>query len=166
MVLDAEQLEMWDYWDEAQPTPEEDTTTTMDKVREFAKVTGQEPSVTRSGTLIMEEYQEWLKEFSEFGKPIKELKELADLVYVTYGYANVRHWNLEEAIKRVHENNLGRCLQTCSNCNGEGLVDKFSTPQKQDCPKCDGKGKIVERREDGKVLKNPDYPSVELSDLV
>ena len=38
MVLDAEQVDMWDYWDEAQPTPEPDKTTTMDKVREFAEV--------------------------------------------------------------------------------------------------------------------------------
>jgi NTP pyrophosphatase (non-canonical NTP hydrolase) len=150
MVLDAEQVDMWDYWDEAQPTPEPDTTTTMDKVREFAKTTGQEPSVTRSAKLIEEEYAEWheeieigyakwFKDFTEFGVPVKELKELADLVYVIYGYANVRHWDLEEAIKRVHENNLGRCIQP------------------------DGS---IKRREDGKILKNPDYPSVVLDDLV
>jgi predicted house-cleaning noncanonical NTP pyrophosphatase (MazG superfamily) len=111
----------------------------MDKVREFAEVMGQKPSVTMSGTLIMEEYQEWLKEFSEFGVPVKELKELADLVYVIYGYANVRHWNLDEAIKRVHENNIGRCVQP------------------------DG---TIKRREDGKILKNPDFPAVVLDDLV
>jgi hypothetical protein len=139
MVLDAEQLEMWDYWDEAQPTPEPDTTTTMDKVREFAKVTSQKPSVTTSAKLIQEEYAEWFKDFTEFGVPVKELKELADLVYVIYGYANVRHWNLDEAIKRVHENNLGRCIQP------------------------DGS---IKRREDGKILKNPDYPSVVLDDLI
>jgi predicted house-cleaning noncanonical NTP pyrophosphatase (MazG superfamily) len=137
--LDAEQLEMWDYWDEARPTPEPDKTTTMDKVREFAEVMGQKPSVTMSGTLIMEEYQEWLKEFSEFGVPVKELKELADLVYVIYGYANVRHWNLDEAIKRVHQNNIGRCVQP------------------------DGS---IKRRADGKIIKNPDFPAVVLDDLV
>lgn len=36
--LDAEQIDMWDYWDEAQPTPEPDKTTTMDKVREGGKI--------------------------------------------------------------------------------------------------------------------------------
>jgi hypothetical protein len=163
--LDAEQLEMWDYWDEAQPTPEPDKTTTMDKVREFAEVMGQKPSVTMSGTLIMEEYQEWLKEFSEFGVPVKELKELADLVYVIYGYANVRHWNLDEAIKRVHENNIGRCVQPCSTCEGSDIVDKYSTCE-DNCPQCKGKRTEVKRREDGKILKNPDFPAVVLDDLV
>jgi len=137
--LDAEQLEMWDYWDEAQPTPEPDKTTTMDKVREFSETMGQKPSVTMSATLIQEEYAEWFKDFTEFGVPVKELKELADLVYVIYGYANVRHWNLDEAIKRVHANNIGRCKQP------------------------DG---TIKRREDGKIIKNPDYPSVVLDDLV
>ena len=163
--LDAEQLDMWDYWDEAQPTPEPDKTTTMDKVREFAEVMGQKPSVTMSGTLIMEEYQEWLKEFSEFGVPVKELKELADLVYVIYGYANVRHWNLDEAIKRVHENNIGRCVQPCSTCEGSDIVDKYSTCE-DNCPQCNGKRTEVKRREDGKILKNPDFPAVVLDDLV
>lgn len=148
--LDAEQIDMWDYWDEARPTPEPDKTTTMDKVREFAEVTGQKPSVTTSATLIKEEYKEWHeeielgyanwhKDFTQFGVPVKELKELADLVYVIYGYANVRHWNLDEAIKRVHENNIGRCVQP------------------------DG---TIKRREDGKILKNPDFPAVVLDDLV
>lgn len=143
--LDAEQLSMWEYWDEPKKVG-----TTMDKVREFARVTGQAPNVNTSAKMIQEEYKEWheevelgydnwIKGFSEFGVPVKELKELADLVYVLYGYANVRHWDLDEAIKRVHENNIGRCVQP------------------------DGS---IKRREDGKILKNPDYPAVDLSDLV
>jgi hypothetical protein len=46
---------------------------------------------------------------------------------------------LDEAVRRVHENNLGRCIQP------------------------DGS---VQRRADGKILKNKDYPAVDLSDLV
>lgn len=142
--LDAEQLEMWDYWDEAQPTPEPDKTTTMDKVREFAKVTGQKPNPDTYAILIREEYYEWVDErylhvFEDLVNSRDELKELSDLVYVIYGYANARGWNLDEAIKRVHENNIGRCVQP------------------------DGS---IKRREDGKILKNPDYPAVDLSDLV
>ena len=135
-------------------------------VDEFAKATEQATDPDLSANLIREEYYEWHHEFFKSAPAAKELKELSDLTYVIFGYARARGWDLLEAVQRVHENNLGRCLQTCSNCNGEGLVDKFSTPQKQDCPKCDGKGKIVERREDGKIMKNPDYPSAELSDLV
>jgi predicted HAD superfamily Cof-like phosphohydrolase len=147
MVLDAEQLDSWDYWDEAQPTPEPDKTTTMDKVREFAEVMGQKPDPDLSATLIREEFNEWSDECylhmheSEFmrNEEKDELKELSDLVYVIYGYANARGWNLDEAIKRVHQNNIGRCVQP------------------------DG---TIKRRADGKILKNPDFPAVVLDDLV
>ena len=142
--LDAEQLEMWDYWDEAQPTPEPDKTTTMDKVREFAEVMGQKPDPEMSATLVREEFLEWSEErylynYGGSSNHKDELKELSDLVYVIYGYANARGWNLDEAIKRVHENNIGRCVQP------------------------DGS---IKRRADGKIIKNPDFPAVVLDDLV
>jgi hypothetical protein len=142
--LDAEQLEMWDYWDEAQPTPEPDKTTTMDKVREFAEVMGQKPDPEMSATLVREEFLEWSEErylynYGGSSNHKDELKELSDLVYVIYGYANSRGWNLDEAIKRVHQNNIGRCVQP------------------------DGS---IKRRADGKIIKNPDFPAVVLDDLV
>jgi hypothetical protein len=142
--LDAEQLEMWDYWDEAQPTPEPDKTTTMDKVREFAEVMGQKPDPEMSATLVREEFLEWSEErylynYGGSSNHKDELKELSDLVYVIYGYANARGWNLDEAIKRVHQNNIGRCVQP------------------------DG---TIKRRADGKIIKNPAYPAVVLDDLV
>ena len=142
--LDAEQLDMWDYWDEAQPTPEPDKTTTMDKVREFAEVMGQKPDPELSATLVREEFLEWsearyLYNYGGSSNHKDELKELSDLVYVIYGYANARGWNLDEAIKRVHQNNIGRCVQP------------------------DG---TIKRRADGKIIKNPAYPAVVLDDLV
>ena len=142
--LDAEQIDMWDYWDEAQPTPEPDKTTTMDKVREFAEVMGQKPDPEMSATLVREEFLEWSEErylynYGGSSNHKDELKELSDLVYVIYGYANARGWNLDEAIKRVHENNIGRCVQP------------------------DG---TIKRRADGKIIKNPDFPAVVLDDLV
>jgi hypothetical protein len=142
--LDAEQIDMWDYWDEAQPTPEPDKTTTMDKVREFAEVMGQKPDPEMSATLVREEFLEWSEErylynYGGSSNHKDELKELSDLVYVIYGYANSRGWNLDEAIKRVHQNNIGRCVQP------------------------DGS---IKRRADGKIIKNPDFPAVVLDDLV
>lgn len=114
----------------------------MDMVQEFAKVTGQKPKPDLYLTLIKEEYEE----FSEvaFCAPLNkdgdaaELKELSDLVYVIFGYANAMGWDLMEAVRRVHVNNLGRCIQP------------------------DGS---IKRREDGKIIKNPDYPKVDLGDL-
>jgi predicted HAD superfamily Cof-like phosphohydrolase len=75
----------------------------------------------------------------EVDKPHDELKELADLVYVIYGYAYAKGWNLDEALKRVHENNVARMTQD------------------------DG---TIKRREDGKIIKNPNTPKVKLHDLV
>ena len=138
--LDAEQIEMWEYWHpEGPPTTAKKAKlmcyNPMDMVQEFAKVTGQTPSTELYLKLIDEEWEEWQNEW----EPALELKELSDLVYVIFGYANARGWDLMEAIRRVHANNVGRCLQP------------------------DG---TVQRREDGKILKNKDYPKVDLSDLV
>ena len=121
------------------------TNSVIGMVKEFAKVMGQKPNPVLSADLISEEFMEWEKEFYDYVDevggydPARELKELADLLYVVYGYANVRGWDLGEAVERVHYNNIGRCIQP------------------------DGS---VKHREDGKILKNPNHPKVDLSDLV
>jgi len=160
-------------------------------VNDFANITGQEGTKKLYTTLIEEEYNEWCAEIGQ--DPAAEIKELADLVYVIYGYARVKDttfvpsaeqlagwldiqyvmeqwfeehgcgskareyrmiekalgiiynyadnngWDLPEAIRRVHQNNLGRCIQP------------------------DG---TIQRRVDGKIIKNKDYPPVVLGDLV
>lgn len=123
--------------------------TQMEMVREFVTLSGQKPDPVLYGNLIKEELREWSEEYylfegyfnpEEIGYQAEdELKELADLLYVAYGYANARGWDLEEAFRRVHQNNVGRMYQP------------------------DG---TIKRREDGKILKNKDYPKVDLKDLV
>jgi len=66
------------------------------------------------------------------------LKELADLVYVCYQYAENLDWDLDEALNRVHASNMSKL--------GED-------------------GKPI-RREDGKILKGPNYFEPSLIDLV
>ena len=66
------------------------------------------------------------------------LKELADLVYVCAQYAENMNWDLEQALRRVHKSNMSK------------LGDD---------------GKPI-KREDGKVLKGPNYQPPDLSDLV
>ena len=110
-------------------------TTYRGMVQEFSKTSGQEPDPVLYAHLMHEEFQEWLNE----NEHEAELKELADLVYVIFGYANAMQWNLDEAVRRVHANNMGRMYQP------------------------DG---TILRREDGKIIKNKDYPKVNLSDLV
>ena len=125
----------WDYFDTPADENElRENKSVMDMVQDFAKITQQEPKPWLYARLIEEECDE----FFDAEEEAPELKELADLVYVCYGYANACGWNLDEAIRRVHENNVGRCIQP------------------------DGS---IKRRPDGKILKNEDYPKVDLGDL-
>lgn len=102
---------------------------------------------TSSGqaSLITEEYKEFLDAHYEWlttpminNKKADCLKELADLVYVCYQYAAAHGWDLDAAMERVHKSNLSKLGP-----NGEVL-----------------------RREDGKVLKGPNYQPPNLIDLV
>jgi len=66
------------------------------------------------------------------------LKELADLDYVTAGTAEVFKWDFNEAGRRVHESNMSKL-----GADGKPIY-----------------------REDGKVLKGPNYKEPYLGDLV
>jgi predicted HAD superfamily Cof-like phosphohydrolase len=134
-MLTGDEIHGWEYWSEEEPEFRDHMTVT-EMVQEFAKVTGQKATYRTYLGLIEEEFEEFMAE-DEY--TVGELKELADLVYVIYGYANIIGYDLETAVRRVHENNLGRIKQP--------------------------DGSIL-RREDGKILKNKDYPKVDLSDLV
>ena len=92
--------------------------------------------------LIVEEFKEFLEAegfLFMHGKNHQEhaLKELADLVYVCYQYAENMGWFLDEALDRVHKSNMS---------------------------KLDDDGNPI-YREDGKVLKGPNYKPPDLSDL-
>jgi hypothetical protein len=125
------------YWSE----PPKSYPTPLEMIKHYQKVAGQGVKPQVYLNLIDEELKEWLIECYYNGSqdPAAELKELADLLYVLYGYANVRGWDLDEALYRVHSNNLGRMYQP------------------------DGS---IKRRKDGKIEKNKDYPKVDLGDLV
>ena len=93
--------------------------------------------------LIVEEFKEFLEAEQQllygFVRNSEDcLKELADLVYVCYQYAANLNWDLDEAMDRVHQSNMSKL--------GED-------------------GKPI-RREDGKVLKGPNYTPPNLTDLV
>ena len=93
--------------------------------------------------LIVEEFKEFLEAegmLFRHGRNAQEetLKELADLVYVCYQYAENMGWFLDEALDRVHKSNMSKL--------GE-----------------DGKPIY---REDGKVLKGPNYKLPTLTDLI
>ena len=93
--------------------------------------------------LIVEEFKEFLDSENQLIRDYTInatdcLKELADLVYVCFQYAENMNWDLDEALDRVHKSNMTKL--------GED-------------------GKPI-RREDGKILKSPNYKKPTLSDLV
>ena len=93
--------------------------------------------------LIVEEFKEFLEAdgmMFKHGHNAQEetLKELADLVYVCYQYAENMDWFLDEALNRVHISNLSKL----------------------------GEDNKPIRREDGKILKGPNYKPPDLSDLI
>ena len=92
--------------------------------------------------LIVEEFKEFLESEGmmfrhRHNAQTEALKELADLVYVCYQYAQNMGWFLDEALDRVHKSNLS---------------------------KLDDDGNPI-YREDGKVLKGPNYKPPNLEDL-
>ena len=88
-------------------------------------------------SLIDEEWSEFHQAYHFEGEE-NQLKELADLVYVCFQFAASQEWDLDEALSRVHKSNMSKL--------GE-----------------DGKPIY---REDGKVLKGPNYAPPDLSDLL
>jgi|TARA_Y100000992_G_C21250013_1_gene485337 Uncharacterized protein conserved in bacteria len=97
----------------------------------------------RQTNLIVEEFKEFLQADQEMVLMHPKdreatLKELADLIYVCAQYAENMNWDIEQALRRVHKSNLSKL--------GED-------------------GKPI-KREDGKVLKGPNYQPPDLSDLV
>ena len=98
---------------------------------------------TYQKNLIVEEFKEFLaaegmlfRNNDQF--PAEALKELADLVYVCHQYAENMGWFLDEALDRVHASNMSKL--------GEDGLPIY--------------------REDGKVLKGPNYQPPTLTDLI
>jgi len=93
--------------------------------------------------LIVEEFKEFLEAEGLLFRNNNDLKadalkELSDLVYVCYQYAVNMNWDLDEALRRVHESNMS---------------------------KLDEDGKPI-YRDDGKVLKSKNYKPPTLTDLI
>ena len=98
---------------------------------------------TYQKNLIVEEFKEFLEAEGMLFRnndqfPAEALKELADLVYVCYQYAENMGWFLDEALDRVHASNMSKL--------GEDGLPVY--------------------REDGKVLKGPNYKPPTLTDLI
>ena len=146
-MISSEDITAFEYFDEGNESLRNPDTylnkTPLDMVKHFARVYGQ----TLGHPWVKDTDKDLLRlvllkeEYAEVLSAVDAenlLKELADLVYVTYGYAATFNWNLDEAVRRVHAPNMSK-LDT----DGKPLY-----------------------REDGKVLKGPNYAEPNLTDLV
>ena len=131
--------------------------TRLEEARRFREVFGQEmlDNISHYGfikkklwdmqtDLIEEEAAEFLEAADEvFADPENDnrrselLKELSDLVFVCYQFAAAFNLDLDEALRRVFESNMS---------------------------KLDEQGNVI-YREDGKVLKGPNYQPPNLNGL-
>jgi NTP pyrophosphatase (non-canonical NTP hydrolase) len=129
----------------------------LEEAKQFRETFGQEilPNISRFGfiktplwkmqiNLIKEEASEFLVAADEvYADPEKDplrselLKELSDLVFVCYQFAATYNLDLDEALRRVYESNMS---------------------------KLDEQGHVI-YREDGKVLKGPNYKKPDLNGL-
>ena len=116
----------------------------QDQAQEFRHYFGVKNSCdnrTMQATLIKEEFEEFMEAHDLMDLSVKgeteALKELVDLVYVAFQYAENMEWDLIEAYRRVHQSNMSKL--------GEDMQPI--------------------RREDGKILKGPNYAPPDLDDL-
>ena len=110
----------------------------MDMAEQFRQAYSlHQTPTTLQKSLIDEEWSEFHEAF-HFKNEEEQLKELADLVYVCFQYAASQDWDLDEAMRRVHQSNMSK-------------LDEYGKPI---------------RRDDGKVLKGPMYAPPNLKDLV
>lgn len=139
--------------------------------------------------LVEEEHEEWIEDYySEKANEFDELKELADLLYVTAGLAYQMSYQLSKANKYTENgiyeysisdlvseiatgrkdrkclSNLIYCLFGYANSMGWDLLEAYRRVHLSNLSKLDDAGKPI-RREDGKVLKGPNYKPPFLEDL-
>ena len=123
----------------------------MREAQQFREVFGLPNGAFDSAAIARLNIEEEFKEFQEafegwlgvlLGQDKKEsehlLKEMGDLVYTVFQLAAERQWNLDEALKRIHQSNLSKLGE-----NGRPMLNEY-----------------------GKVMKGPKYMPPDLSNLV
>ena len=115
-------------------------TTLLNQAKEFRQaysVANSPNGTLTQKSLIDEEWSEFHEAF-HLKDEHEQLKELCDLVYVCYQFAANEGWDLDEAMDRVHKSNMSKLDD-----NGQPIY-----------------------RQDGKVLKGPNYKPPNLTDLL
>lgn len=123
--------------------------TNFQKVQTFNKTFGPGKTLELRASLITEEYQEVVGALGSYffeqdkGKistytKAHLLKELIDLLYVTYGAIDFLGWDADEAFQEVQRSNMSKLAED---------------------------GSVI-RRDDGKVLKGPNYSEASMEQFI
>ena len=126
-------------------------------------------------SLITEETKELAKADAENEGMEQVFKESADLLYVVAGFYNTMPTNphdllsqeKNEALQKIHDE-AWLTLVNVSNkyrITPEHIVEAFAIVHKSNMSKLDEDGKPI-RREDGKILKGPNYVAPDMSSVV
>jgi hypothetical protein len=119
--------------------------------------------------LIDEELEEFMAE--KYGTP-DHLKELCDLLYVSTGLALTAPDHIGMLLRDSERDVILKQQSTVSRTLGSGLeyygedvfIEAFSRVHDSNMSKLDNEGQPV-LREDGKVIKGPNYKKPDLTDL-
>lgn len=105
--------------------------------------------------LITEEAEEVVEAFNNL------MKEFADLAYVIQGYLLSGG---DEDVENTALKRADRVIDFCSDIPDEVMVEAFRRVHKSNMSKLGDDGKPI-KREDGKILKGPNYKAPDMSDI-
>jgi DnaJ-class molecular chaperone len=72
---------------------------------------------------------------------------------------------IDDAYAEVHRSNMSK-LERCPACRGDGLHHDGIGVLYENCPTCNGTGRVVLRRGDGKILKGSEYTPPDMEQFV
>lgn len=143
-------------------------------LREFIRSFEASLDVRLWNKLVEEETAELLDAIRE-GDKLNALKELADVIYVMMGAALVEPEDLSGLLSRMENDRMDKAIAEAVDAvdeayrvfgfKGDVVAEAFARVHKSNMSKLDDDGKPI-RREDGKIMKGPNYQPPVLDDLV
>ena len=120
-------------------------------------------------TLLAEEHTERLEAIAAHDE-VEEFDADLDMLVVHLGRMLSR-WPvamIEAGWAEVMRSNLSKA-EECHNCHGEGIYEAYEyggAHSNEECFYCNGTGYTVQRREDNKILKGPQYSPPDLKSVM
>lgn len=114
--------------------------------------------------LISEEVGETLSAI-DAGDLVEVADGIADSIVVLVGTALEFGIDLTAVWEEVHRSNMSK-FPPCTSCEGHGYFTNDLNLHRLDCPVCNGRGRQLLLREDGKILKPESWSPPDIASLV